>query len=172
MKKVFLISAIIIISLSCFGQENFENTLKYTETQVSQNAKLKDVAWIAGHWKGEAMSGQIEEVWTPPLGGSMMGSFKLVVDGKVVFYEIETITEENETLIMRLKHFNNDLKGWEEKDETEEFKLVKITEDAAYFDQLTFKKRGDDGLDIYVVIGSKSGQNEMLFQYQRVTENR
>lgn len=168
MKKWFLFLSLTFISIWSIGQENFENTLKYSETEGSPNAKLEDVAWISGHWKGESMGGEIEEVWTSPLGGSMMGSFKLVADGKVVFYELETISEEGETLILRLKHFNPELKGWEEKDETEDFRLVKITADAVYFDQLTFKKNGENKLNIYVVIAKTSGQEEMLFQYQRV----
>ncbi|NEN24762.1 hypothetical protein G3O08_14750 [Cryomorpha ignava] len=168
MKKIFLIISITLISAWCIGQENFENTLKYSETEASPKAKLQDLAWIAGHWKGKAMGGEIEEVWTPALGGSMMGSFKLVADGKVLFYELETITEENETLILRIKHFSDDLKGWEEKDETEDFKLVKLTEGAAYFDQLTFKKVGDDLLNIYIVIATEKGEEQVLFQYKRV----
>ena len=45
-----------------------------------------------------------------------MASFKLIIDNKVSFYEIEIIREVNNTLILQLKHFNNDLKGWETKD--------------------------------------------------------
>lgn len=168
MKKLFLFLSISFFSVCSFGQESFENTLKYNESEASPKAKLKDVAWISGHWIGEAMGGQIEEVWTPPLGGSMMGSFKLVADGKVVFYELETITEANETLILRIKHFDGDLKGWEEKDESEEFKLVKITENTVYFDQLTFKKVGKDLLNIYVVITTDKGKEEVLFQFKRL----
>lgn len=168
MKKTILFLSTFLFFVCCFGQESFENTLKYSENESSPKAKLQDVAWISGHWIGEAMGGQVEEVWTPPLGGSMMGSFKLVVDGKVVFYELETITEQNETLILRIKHFNDDLKGWEEKEETEDFKLVKLTEGAAYFDQLTFKKNGDNQLNIYVIIATEKGEEEVLFQYQRI----
>src|SRR5690606_25194714 len=126
----------------------------------SPYAELADIAWIAGHWKGKAMGGEIEEVWTPPMGGSMMGSFKFVADGKVIFYELETISAVDSTLIMRIKHFNEDLTGWEEKNETEDFKLVKITHDAVYFDQLTFKKYSDDEIGIYVVIDNDNGPRE------------
>jgi len=168
MKKLLLIVSISLCSILSFCQESFENTLKYNETDGSPNASLPDVAWIAGHWIGEAMGGQIEEVWTPSLGGSMMGSFKFVGKEKVVFYELETISEIDSTLILRIKHFTEDLNGWEEKDEAMEFKLVKITDDAAYFDELTFKKNGDDCLDIYVVIASDTKEREQHFKYHRV----
>lgn len=168
MKNWFLFLSVTFFSTWCAAQQKFENTLQYSDTTGSPNANFKDVAWIAGHWQGTAMGGEIEEVWTAAHGGSMMGSFKFVADGKVVFYELETITEENETLILRLKHFGDDLKGWEEKDDVVMFNLVKITADAAYFDQLTFKKNGEDGLDIYVVITTEKGPTETRFQYQRV----
>src|SRR5690606_41748043 len=111
MKKWLFYLSITLISTYRFGQGNFEHTLQYSEAAGSPGAVFADVAWIAGHWKGKAMGGEIEEVWTPPMGGSMMGSFKFVADGKVIFYELETITEEDKTLILRLKHFGGDLKG-------------------------------------------------------------
>ena len=45
--------------------------------------KLENISWIAGHWKGEAFGGITEEIWSEPSGGSMMASFKLVVDDNV-----------------------------------------------------------------------------------------
>ncbi len=54
---------------------------------VSPQATLQDIAWISGYWKGEAFGGITEEMWSNPLGNSMMFAFKLVVDDKVKFYE-------------------------------------------------------------------------------------
>lgn len=133
----------------------------------SPKASLEAVQFIAGHWKGEAFGGITEEIWTPPLGKSMMCAFKLVVNNEVRFYEICTITEENETLILRLKHFDGSLKGWEEKDETIDFRLVKVEKDRVYFDEFTFEKVGPDELNIYVVIGSNGEENEVKFNYKR-----
>ena len=45
----------------------------------------------------------------------MMGSYRLVKDDKVIFYELQTIVEQGSSLVFRLKHFNADLSGWEEK---------------------------------------------------------
>lgn len=100
---------------------NSQNTLKYNTEIGSPKATLNDISWIAGNWEGQQLGGNLEEIWMPPHGDSMLGSFKLVVDGKVQFYELMTISEVNETLILRIKHFNNNLSGWEEKDESEVF---------------------------------------------------
>jgi len=80
------------------------------------SATVGDVAWIAGHWRGEAFGGIAEELWSAPEGGSMMGAYRMIRDGKVVFYELQTITEENSSLVFKLKHFNADLSGWEGKE--------------------------------------------------------
>ena len=82
----------------------------------------------------------------------MMFVFKLVADDVVQFYEIGGIRQTDETLIFQLKHFGNDFKGWEEKDETIDAKLVKIEKDRVYFDDFTFEKVSDSEINVYVVI--------------------
>ncbi len=143
------------------------HTLQLEERQSSPAAKITDAAWIQGHWRGEAFGGITEEIWSPPLGGSMMCAFKLVVDDKVKFYELVTLVEENGSLILRLKHFHANLKGWEMKEETVDFRLVKISENALYFEGFTFERISDNELDIYVLIGSDGKTEEAKFPYER-----
>jgi len=143
-----------------------QNTLKFNELNGSPKAKLKQVSWISGNWMGEAFDGIIEENWSAPLGDSMMGAFKLVVNNKVEFYELCTISEEDDSLIFRLKHFSNNLKGWEEKDEMITAKLVKIENQKVYFNDFTFE-RIDNELNIYVVFKEENGvEQEMKFNYK------
>ncbi|MDC8003719.1 DUF6265 family protein [Aureisphaera galaxeae] len=161
--KIFIFA--ICISYGALAQ----NTLTLKDKQESPKADLGSIAWMAGHWKGEAFGGITEEVWTPPLGGSMMCTFKLVVNNEVNFYEIVTITEEEGTLMLRLKHFHSNLKGWEEKDETVDFKLVKVTEDRVYFEGFTFERVSDDEVNLYVVINEGEGKvEEVKFNYKKV----
>jgi len=163
-----LLSFLLIIPFIGFAQQSASNTLQLTENTTSPKATLEDVSWIQGHWKGEAFGGNTEEIWSPPLGESMMFVFKLVVDNKVVFYEIGGIRQVDETLLMQLKHFHGDFKGWEEKDETQDFKLVKIEENKVYFDGLTFEKISDNEINVYVVIEEKDGkQQEVKFNYTK-----
>lgn len=56
----------------------------------------------------------------------MMGMYRLIRNAKPAFYELCTIVEENGSLVLRLKHFNPDLKGWEETDKTVDFPLVAL----------------------------------------------
>jgi len=128
-------------------------------------ANISDVAWIAGHWRGEALGGVVEELWSPSLGGSMMGSFKLVSDGATNFYELQTISEESGSLVFRIKHFGNKLEGWEEKEKPEDLLLLKLTDTRAFFDGVTFEKVSDKKLNIYVVFEQKGHTSEAKFAY-------
>ena len=168
MKHLLIIFAgtILINSLS-FAQDQALNTLKFDETKGSPTATLHDIAWVAGHWRGEAFGGITEELWSPPIGGSMMCAFKLVKDDQVSFYEIVSISEEDNTLILRLKHFNQDLTGWEEKNETVDFRLVEVTKNKVYFDGFTFEYISENEMNIYVVVDD-SGKEEVKFNYKRV----
>ena len=147
-----------------------QQTLSFEEGSISPKAELSQVAWMEGHWRGEAFGGITEEIWSPPLGGSMMFSFKLVADGKVTFYELGHIRQVDETLVFQLKHFGADLKGWEEKDETVSAKLVKVEENRLYFDDFTFEKISDDEINIYVVIEEAGKSEEVQFNYERVAK--
>ncbi|AUC82793.1 DUF6265 family protein [Lacinutrix sp. Bg11-31] len=163
MKILALIIAIVFLS-SCNAQQNI---LKFPENGKSPKANLNQVSWIEGRWLGEAFGGITEEIWSPPLGDSMMFSFKLVSEGKVVFYEFGGIRQVDDTLIFQLKHFENDFKGWEEKDETIDAKLVKIEDNRAYFDGFTFEKISDSEINIYVEMEEKSKTEELKFNYKK-----
>lgn len=167
-KQFMLLMCFMLACISSQAQNNSANTMSLPASVASPPAKISEVEWIQGHWRGEAFGGITEEVWTPPLGGSMMCAFKLVVDGKVSFYEIVSLAEEGNSLIIRLKHFHGNLKGWEEKDKTVDFRLVKIANNRAYFDGMTFERAGSDALNVYVMIGKPGEEKEVLFKYERV----
>lgn len=151
--------------VSCFAQ----NTVSFTENNISPKATLEDVSWMAGHWKGKAFGGIAEEIWSPPLGDSMMFVFKLVTDGQVQFYEVGHIQEQDDTLLLQLKHFHGSLKGWEEKEETVDFKLVKIEGAKVFFDDFTIEKISENEINMYVVVGEKDGSSsEVRFNYKKV----
>ena len=168
MKRLFYLSLLLLSQFSMINAQDLVNTLELSPDETSPAATLDEVSWIHGYWKGEAMGGQTEEIWSRPMGGSMMGSFKLVYQDEIHFYEIMTISEIDQTLIMRLKHFHADLKGWEEKDETVDFKLVKITQDKVFFDGLTFEKISEKEINVYVIFEDEGKRNEGKFNYVRV----
>ena len=158
MKKINVLILIILVSLLNFSCNVQTETLE---------PKLENIKWISGTWRGEAFGGITEEIWSEPSGGSMMASFKLINDGKVSFYEIEVIREVENSLILQLKHFHNDLKGWETKDETVDFPLIEITQNKVVFEGMTFERISDNEMNVYVDIDDKGKTETIKFNYKK-----
>lgn len=170
MRMVFIFVLVALASASALAAQTplTANTLTLDDPAKMPSASVEEFAWMGGHWMGEFLGGMAEEVWTPPLGGSMLGTFKLVRSDTASLYEIMALVEENGSVVLKLKHFNPDLSGWEEKDEHVAFPLVKLEENAAYFDGLTFQRISDDTLQGYLVMKTAEGVNEASFTYRLV----
>jgi hypothetical protein len=126
--------------------------------QPSPPATLSVMAWLAGSWQGEGLGGVSEEIWSEPRGGVMMGMFRSLKQDQPVFYEFLMFVEEKGTVVLKLKHFNPDFSGWEEKGAFVTFRLAKVEERAVHFDGLSFIREGDDSLRIYLLLrDSKTG---------------
>jgi len=128
MRNVFLVFGI------------FFCTVNFAESVDSQKPNIEAVSWLAGSWSGEAFGGTAEEIWSQPIGGTMMGMFRLVEKGKVTFSEFEEIVEQEGLLIFKVKHFTSAFVGWEEKEKSVDFKFLSSTENEIHFDGLTLIK--------------------------------
>jgi hypothetical protein len=146
------------------------NTLKLAADAARPAARIADMAWLAGQWTGEFMGGTIDEVWSEPSGGAMVGFFRLVKDGKPVFYEILTLMESAGSVEMRLKHVNPDMTGWEEKKDFVTFRLVRRDDTGVYFDGLTFRRAGPDAIEGFIALRDRAtGEvREEKLTYRRV----
>ena len=172
MNKFVLLVTLVTISLTGYGQEKeTANTLKLTGS-TRPKARIEDIAWLAGHWKGQALGGVAEEIWSPPQANAMMGSYRLIKnDTLIVFYEIVTITEDGQSLTLKLKHFNTDLTGWEEKNVVREFKLVKKEKNKLWFEGMTFEFIDDNTFQVYLAIQMKNGEViEEIFPYKKANQ--
>ncbi|OGB63239.1 MAG: hypothetical protein A2Y94_07595 [Caldithrix sp. RBG_13_44_9] len=161
---------LLLVVNGSFAQSQLSpNTLRLDDPQNMPPANISQLSWIAGHWQGEALGGICQEHWVEPLAGSMTGMFQLIRDDKITFYEFLVIAEEAGSLILKIKHFSPDLKGWEEKDESTLFPLVKLTGNEAFFDGLTFRQTSTDSLTVFVVIEQEGGvAEEAAFRYYRI----
>ena len=145
-----------------------EHTIQLDDPANQPSAKVDDVAWLSGHWRGKGLGGTIEEFWSPPQGGTMVGTFKLMKADTVSMYELCAIVEENDRIAMWVKHFNPDFTGWEEKSDKVVFPLIRIEPGALYFEGLTFKQLDDDTIDIYLAFGGQGGEiREAKLEYTR-----
>ena len=139
------------------------------EGETGESASIEDAIFLVGHWQGDGMGGFNEEVWGEPLGGSMLGAFRHLQGDEPSFSEIMQISEDNGTLALRLKHFNPDLTGWEEKDDMVTFPLVRVEpNEALYFRGLTYRRVSDNLLTIYLALHNRDGVQEVSFELHRV----
>ena len=163
---------LLIVTLVLAGPTDLQtatpNTLRLAPGAAPAAARITDLAWLVGSWTGEGLGGQIDEVWSQPSGGAMVGYFRLVRDGKPVFYEILTLREVDGSVEMRLKHVNPDMTGWEEKNDFVTFKLVKLDATAAYFSGLTFRRVGADLIEGYLALRQNDVVREEKLVYRRV----
>ena len=137
-----------------------------------EKATLADLTFIAGQWRGELQGGITEENWSAPEGDAMMGVFRYVRNGKAVFYEMLLIEMTSAGPVLRLKHFNPGLKGWEEKDEVNSYPLVELLKDRAVFERpdktsrLIFHRTSSAELSIWLERMKEGKQSAQEFKYR------
>lgn len=164
---------VVLLALVLAGaplQAQRARTIDAADVPDRPTATLADAAWLEGDWRGRGLGADVQDLWTAPMGGAMLGASRVVRDGTVVFYEILTLLEKDESLLLRLKHFHPDLKGWEERDETRDFRLLRLADDELWFDGMTFRRLDEDRLEVWVAIGGKDGSvREEQFLFERAS---
>ena len=135
---------------------------------------LSSLTWLSGQWARKDAGGLAEEHWSTPAGGAMMGMFRLVKDGKVVFYELLTITEEGGKLVLRIRHLDSALNPWASEAKGPLTYRGKAGKGKAVFHNKTdkvqrmeFSKRGKNRLRIRLVSIVKKREKYMDFDFKR-----
>lgn len=132
---------------------------------------IAEFAWLAGQWRGEGLGGTCEEIWSPPLAGTMVGTFRLVKNGEVVFYELMVLGADAKGGYLKVKHFSKDFVGWEEKAVAVRFDLESVRRDRAVFKGLTLERRKEK-LDVRVRMRSQDGSTHWEpFAFRRLAPN-
>ncbi len=142
---------------------------------VAENEKAADIApfdkfaSLVGHWRGDGLGGVCEETWLPESGGIMLGTFKLMKDDKVSFFEIMSLSIDSLGPAIRVKHFNADMTGWEDKAEMVTFRYDSTSNGQLFFGSLRFKRPAEDLLNISVRFKKSDGStNEQFINCQRI----
>lgn len=161
---------LLIVTIAGAGwtaEPKTDHTFQLAADEARPAATLDDASWLVGSWTGTAFGQNFEEVWNPPSAGSMIGLFKLYGDDGVAFYELLQLSVEEDTLSLKVKHFNADFTAWEEKADFVNFRLVSKEENALHFGGLSFYKRSDNSIDGYIVMRSGEDLIEHHLKYER-----
>jgi len=159
-KKLFLLGFILAISAGLVSSNESTSDNKMTLTEFES---------LVGHWRGEGLGGVCEETWLPESGGIMLGTFKLMQEGKVNFFEIMTLSIDSIGPAVRVKHFNADMTGWEDKADMVTFRYDSTVAGEMFFGGLRFSSPTEDSLKIGVRFKKSDGtRDEKFINCQRV----
>jgi Domain of unknown function (DUF6265) len=137
--------------------------------EPNRPVSIEAASWLVGHWHGTGLGGQVDEVWSPAVNGQMIGHFRLAKDGKPVFHEFMILEEHEGGLRLRVKHFNPDMVGWEDKDKSVDFGFVSVQPDRLTFRGLVLRREGPDRLEIALTMRTSNAERKVeLFQFVKV----
>ena len=162
--------AVAVLVLALAAPLAAQETRVAPEGHVPPPASIEQAEWLVGDWVGTGIDGaEAAESWLPPSGDTMVGLFvQEKPDGGLMFTEHMYLAEEGGSLVLKLKHFNPDLTGWEEKDGMVRFRLLSIEPCAAYFSSLTYRCEAEGGLLVAVRLKSEGDAvEELVFRFQR-----
>ena len=97
----------LIASVAVDPPTGFKSVTLYRHPQdialpAPAKAAMGDMAWLAGAWvgtRGAAGAISIEERWSPPLGGAMLGVSRTVSRGKMSAFEFLRVIERDGGLV-------------------------------------------------------------------------
>src|SRR6476469_7273827 len=134
-------------------------------TQSSPHS-ISELSWMGGDWQTPAGGRvQIEEHWTQPAGGSMMGMSRTVGGDKTIEFEYLRI-EQRDDGIYYVAHPKARCPGTD-------FKLTRVSSSEAVFEnpqhdfpkRIIYRKTADDALTASIDAGE--GTKAMSFAYRR-----
>ena len=99
---------------------------------------LESLAWISGRWVRSGAEGYLEELWGPPVGDSMVGTFRWQRNDQTWLYELMTIEQDEQQMSFRLHHFSHGMQLWEAEQEAGPmtYPLVRAATNEAVFEDL------------------------------------
>src|SRR4051812_44797466 len=161
MLRPSLVLAFTLLAVPASAQQPVSftpHTIRLAQGQASPPATIADVAFLAGHWTGDGLGGRFEEIWTAPKHGVMVGMYRgLTMDGAPTFNELLVLREEQGSLIVRLKHFDPDMTGWEDKAQVVTMPFLGTRDGLVHFDRMSFQVTGPDTLTCYLAESAKDG---------------
>ncbi len=137
--------------------------------------KLEKLSWMSGTWHTQQGADDLVEIWSEPLGDSMMGVFRWVKSGKVWIYELVTISQDDDQVVFRLRHFDRKLVAWEEKNESLTYTMTTQGDREVIFEnperqaprRFVYRLEGKDTLIVRVEGYSKGKLDVDEFRFQR-----
>ncbi|MEX1192691.1 MAG: DUF6265 family protein [Brumimicrobium sp.] len=162
MNLICKLTVLIFVLTSILNSQAQEVLKLDKDDTLKRKGSITQLEWLEGYWEGEGFGGQCDEIWMPAIDNSMLGIFRFSMDDTLNFSEFIVIEEIDSSLTVKLKHFSRDLTPWEEKDEWTKFKLIKIEDQTAWFNGLTYHRSGNK---LIIKLAFKTGEKSTIEEF-------
>jgi hypothetical protein len=146
-----------------------------TATCPAHAASLADIAFLKGNWVSDRSGFVIEESWTDPQAGVIVGMSRGVQNDAVRFLRFAVVEQAGDTVTMRFKRYNPDYSSWE-TDGPSVMRLTSATRDTIIFNatdprsdvqRITYRVRNAETVDVTANRTDEQGPYLVEFQLQR-----
>ena len=135
------------------------------------------LAWLEGCWRGLRKGDTVEEHWSAPAAGTLMGMFRWIKGDAVRFFELCTVERAGDGVALHIKHMNPGLASWEAQDAATSFDLVHLSDTEAVFLQRHPEKvqweiyrRSGDTLTVFFEGPNAPHNPDDEFRYERMKD--
>lgn len=130
------------------------------------STRIESVAWLQGCWESTSPQRTVEERWTAPRAGSMLGTSRTTRNGTLLEHEFITLREVDGALAYQAQPSGQP---------AAEFHSTTITDSTVVFEnphhdfpQLIGYRRGADSLQAWIEGPGRSGPRRVNFAYRRI----
>jgi hypothetical protein len=118
-------------------------------TTAAPAARIDQLAWLAGQWRGEGTpADRIDGFLLPSSGGGMVGVFRRVRGGQVTSHALATVDQAGDSLVLRTKIFDSMVRGRESQEAPSPQKLVSLSPDEVRFEKARVVRR-PEGIELF-----------------------
>jgi Domain of unknown function (DUF6265) len=161
-----IIATSVFASACAHAQDGPSNS---AVTAPASSVPISVASWMIGCWEGEGLGGRLQECWSASNGTQMAGHFTLSIGGTPQFHEFMLLEEHQGGLRLRVKHFNPDMTGWEEKDASVDFSYVSSGEGRITFSALDIQRIDPNTMVMHLRLRGAGGVvSTQELQFRRV----
>jgi hypothetical protein len=131
---------------------------------AAQQADLTDLRWLSGCWTAPTRGGVVEEQWTAPAGGLMLGVNRSLRDGQVGGHEFLRIRAEEDGLVYHAIPSGQAPTDFGSVQRSEDGFAV-ANPDHDFPQRIVYERVGEDGFvaRVYATVASEEPAFELAF---------
>lgn len=133
---------------------------------VQAQSSLDRARWLTGCWEQTSGSRVVEEQWTAPRGGSMLGTSRTIADGTLTGYEFVLLREAVDGLVYEAHPAGQPGAAFPSR-EVSETRVVFENPQHDFPQRIGYEKRGPDTLAAWIEGRAGARTRRIDFVYTR-----